>query len=127
MNIEDKKLLIEEYIAAYNAFDIDGMLALLSSNIVFSNQAGDEVNATASGIKEFRILAEKGKSLFSSRKQQITKLVDEGEFISIDVSYHAVVAVDLPNGLKPGETLSLNGRTEFSFDNGKISLIKDII
>jgi hypothetical protein len=36
------------------------------------------------------------------------------------------LASDLPNGMKAGETLRLNGRSEFTFCDGKIYRIKDV-
>jgi hypothetical protein len=38
----------------------------------------------------------------------------------------AVVAADLPNGIKKGQVLNLSGRSEFEFQDGAISKITDI-
>jgi len=37
----------------------------------------------------------------------------------------ARLAVDLPNGLKIGDTLQLKGKSVFGINEGKISLIED--
>lgn len=58
--------LIERYIAAYNAFDVSGMMALLHPDIVFENIAGDRVTASARGADEFRALAEHAATLFTT-------------------------------------------------------------
>jgi hypothetical protein len=71
MENHDKKSLMERYIRAYNCFDVDGMVALLHSECSFQNISGGQINASAEGIAQFRELAEKSKSLFSSRKQTI--------------------------------------------------------
>ena len=42
-----------------NAFDIDGMMAVIHPDIEFKNVSGGEVNATTSGAGDFRLLAEK--------------------------------------------------------------------
>ena len=73
MNEDEKRSLIERYLAVYNAFDIDGMMALIHPDIKFENLSGGEVNATASGAEEFRRLAEQSKGLFTWRKQTVTK------------------------------------------------------
>ena len=43
----------------------------------------------------------------------------------IEVAYEGVLASDLPNGMKAGETLRLSGRSEFTFRDGKIYRITD--
>lgn len=83
MNDSEPKELIGRYINAYNAFDIDGMLALLSPDIRFENYAGGQLTASADGIDEFRRLAERAKFLFSEREQRVT---------SMQVNEHSAVA-----------------------------------
>ena len=124
--IRQKRQLIEKYILAYNSFDIDGMMSVLHSEIKFKNISDDEVNATATGKNEFRAVAEQSKTVFKSRKQTI-KLCEIGEDkVSVEIFYEGVLATDLPNGMKSGETINLDGRSEFSFKDGKISQIVDI-
>lgn len=65
------RALIERYLAAYNAFDVEGMLALLDSDVTFENRVGGQVTATARGCDEFRRLAEHAATLFTSRRQVI--------------------------------------------------------
>jgi ketosteroid isomerase-like protein len=120
MNEDDKRSLIKRYLDAYNSFDIDGMMSVIHSDIEFKNVSGGEVNATASGSNELRKLAEQSKELFSSRKQTMTSFRTEDDMAFIDVTYEGVLASDLPNGMKAGETLRLNGRSEFTFLDGKI-------
>ncbi len=62
MDEDEKRSLVERYLAAYNAFDIDGMMELIHPNIEFKNVSGGEVNATASDVIKYRQLAEKSKS-----------------------------------------------------------------
>lgn len=124
--MREKKHLIEQYISAYNSFDIDRMMALLHTEIEFENISGGKVNAKATGKSEFRAIAEQSKALFKSRKQTINYYnISEGR-ASIEISFKGVLAVDLPNGIKSGETISLDGRSQFSFREGKIARIIDI-
>ena len=126
MNEDDKRSVIERYLDAYNAFDIDGMMSVIHPDIEFKNVSGGEVDATASDVDEFRKLAEQSKELFLSRKQTMIKFWTKDDQAFIDVAYEGVLAADLPNGMKAGETLRLNGRSEFTFHNGKIHRITDI-
>jgi ketosteroid isomerase-like protein len=126
MDEDEKRSLVECYLAAYNAFDIDGMMAVIHPDIEFKNVSGGEVNATTSGAGDFRLLAEKSSELFRSRKQKILTFWSNADQASIAVTFEGVLASDLPNGMKAGETLRLNGRSEFTFCDGKIYRIKDV-
>ena len=126
MDEDEKRSLVECYLAAYNAFDIDGMMAVIYPDIEFKNVSGGEVNATTSGAGDFRLLAEKSSELFRSRKQKILTFWSNADQASIAVAFEGVLASDLPNGMKAGETLRLNGRSEFTFCDGKIYRIKDV-
>lgn len=118
--------LIERYIEAYYTFDIETMLSTLHPDITFQNISNGEVNAETHGIEAFRTLAEQSKGLFTSRKQTITHIETNESQTRIDVTFEAILAIDLPNGLKAGETLKLQGSSEFTFRDGKIVSIMDI-
>lgn len=126
MNIEIKKELIEHYLSAYNSFDVEGMLEVLSDDVTFENVQGGEVNASANGKGEFAELAEQAKSLFSERTQKIESITEESEKVIVKIQYHGIVASDLPNGMKAGNEISLNGVSEFTFSNHQIISIRDI-
>ena len=103
------------------------MMAVIHPHIEFKNVSGGEVNATASGESEFRLMAEQSSDLFKSRKQTMKEFTFCDDQVVIEISYEGVRASDLPNGMKAGETLRLTGRSEFSFCDGKISCITDIM
>lgn len=117
--------LIERYIEAYNTFDIETMISTLHPDITFQNISNGEINAETHGIEAFRTLAEQSKGLFTSRKQTITYIETNESQTRIDVAFEAILAIDLPNGLKAGETLKLQGHSEFTFCDGKIISIID--
>ncbi|MCB2145182.1 MAG: nuclear transport factor 2 family protein [Deltaproteobacteria bacterium] len=125
MNEDSQKAVIEGYIAAYNAFDVDGMLAFIHPKVVFKNITGDGVNAQATGVDELRTLAEQSKSLFSSRCQEITSFSSDGAAAAVDIKFEGVLAIDLPNGMKAGDILRVTGRSEFQFREGKLFKIID--
>lgn len=124
-NADRYKAIVEGYIAAYNALDVKAMLGFLHLEIVFKNVAGGEVNATATGIDEFREMAEQSKSLFASRLQVIASFDSSEDTARVGIKYKAVLAADLPNGMKAGDTLHLNGTSVFKFRDDKLYRITD--
>jgi hypothetical protein len=120
-----KKELIDRFISAYNTFDVEGMLALLSPDVRFENYSEGQLTATANGIEEFRQLAENSKSLFSEREQRITAIRTGEDSTIVDIAYRGVIAVDIPNGPPAGTVLDIQGQSEFSFAGGHISKIVD--
>lgn len=125
MTLEQQKILIQHYIAAYNSFDVDGMLALVHPEVIFTNVADGQVNAEARGVNNFRDMALQSKALFSSRHQKMTNFKCVGDVTVINIAYEGVLAIDLANGMKAGTTLRLNGRSEFEFKDDKIYRITD--
>jgi steroid delta-isomerase-like uncharacterized protein len=122
---ESGQALVERYIAAYNAFDIEGMLALLANDVRFENHAGGQLTMATDGIDVFRQLAEQSKNLFSEREQRITHLERSGDTLVAGIAYRGRLAADIPSGPAAGTVLELNGRSEFSFADGRIARIID--
>ena len=126
MNLDEKRKIIQKYLEAYNKFDIEGMLSVLSDDVKFENVQNDKVNTSTNGKIEFRQLAEQSKTLFSERKQIIKSIENNPQITSVKISYHGILASDLPNGMKAGEQINLEGVSEFIFSNSKICSIRDI-
>lgn len=127
MQLTVKKELITKYIAGYNAFDVEGMLSVLSDDIIFVNMANGEETHRLQGIAAFRQQAQEATQLFTSRKQTITDWVEaDNGAIHLDISYHAILAQDLPNGMKIGQTVTLTGKSVFNFNGTKICQVTDI-
>ncbi len=120
MDADKKRALIERFLDAYNRFDIEGMIEVLHPDIEFRNITGGNVDATASGLKEFRALAEQSAKLFESRKQAVITLDPSSEGVSVEIEFTGVLAMDIPNGPKAGETLELQGHSEYVFREEKI-------
>ena len=125
MTSTDLMSLISDYLRAYNHFNVEGMLSLMHPDVVFKNVSGGNVNAVASGIDELRELANRARAMFSSRCQAITAFNSDGNSATAEIDFEGVLAVDLPNGMKAGETLRLKGRSEFEFRDGKLYRITD--
>lgn len=126
MNVTAIRALTERYIDAYNRKDIAEMLLTIHAELEFSNISSGVVNAHTVGVTEFKALAEQSVSLFSERHQDIVFFESDDNTAAAGIKFRAVVANDLPNGLKKGQVLEMDGRSEFEFRDGLISKIKDI-
>lgn len=118
--------VIADYIAAYNSKDLDRMLACFSTDVHFVNISGDVISAEAKGEHDFRVLAEQGLRFFTERNQTISNCIGIGNHVSLRIKYRAVVASDLPNGWKAGQTIELEGMSLFTLANGSIAELTDI-
>jgi hypothetical protein len=121
--------LIDRYLAAYNAFDIEAMLAQLDPAIRFENYAGGQLTADASGIDAFRRLAEQSKGLFSEREQRVTRLTESvtpsGATLVAQIAWRGRIAADIPGGPPAGTLLEMRGVSEFGFGGGAITKVVD--
>ncbi|CAI2765730.1 MULTISPECIES: nuclear transport factor 2-like protein [Flavobacterium] len=122
----DRERIIKNYVEGYNQFDIDKMTTDFSRDIVFENIQNGEVNMTLNGLNEFKEQAENAKAYFSTRSQVITVLNHFESKTEIEIDYHAVLAMDFPNGMKAGEELNLKGKSVFEFLDNKILKLSDI-
>jgi len=120
MMTDPQRTLIDRYVAAYNAFDVAGMLAVLHPDVRFRNVANGRETAATDGRDEFRALAKRGLEIFRSRRQTIREYYTDGERAWITVDYQGVLAKDLGPGLAAGDTLRLTGRSAFAFRDGLI-------
>ena len=125
MLADEQNQLIRRYVAAYNAFDVEGMVRLLSSEVRFENWSGGELTAEASGISAFKRLASQAATLFSQREQRITSVTWCVESVVVSIAYCGQLAVDIPNGPRAGAVLNLNGESRSAFKDGLISNIID--
>lgn len=123
---EQQQSVIEHYVNAYNNFDIDGMTRDLDENIVFENISNGQVELRTDGIEAFRQQAASAKQYFQEREQRISSWEFESGSITVEIDYRAVLAIDLPNGLKAGDALELKGRSTFKFEGDKIIHLIDI-
>lgn len=117
---------IEQYIKAYNAFDTEAMVANLHEAIEFKNISNGEVNMHTKGIEAFRQQAEQVRQFFQTREQRLTNLSFDTDTVTVEINYHAVLAMDLPNGMKKDDELKLKGKSIFRFKDHKIIAITDI-
>lgn len=122
---ELEKSMIENYVNSYNRFDLQGMVKDLSDRVIFENCSNGFVDLRTEGIDVFKTQAQTAMSYFAERKQTINSWEFHEDKVSIEISYRAILAIDLPNGLKKGDSLELNGKSVFEFDKEKIIKITD--
>lgn len=125
MDDAKRKELIGKYIAAYNAFDSEGMAAVLSPDVCFEHYSGQERSHATKGIGQFLQLAAASQSVFSEREQRIAGLEFKPETVFADIEFRGRLSADMPDGPPAGTVLELKGRSEFSFENGQIAKVID--
>ena len=124
MKVQQKQI-IENYVNSYNNFDVNGMTKDLDENVVFENISNGKVDLRTEGIKEFKKQAELAKQYFKQRKQTIETLEFNDSVVSVGIDYVAILNINLPNGMKSGDTLKLKGKSRFQFEKGKIKKLTD--
>ena len=117
--------VVRSYIAAYNAKDVDAMLACLSEDVRFRNISDGKVTAETSDKSGFAELAQVGVTAFSRREQVVRNAISVDDLTLVQIDYSAIVAADLPNGWKAGERLAFQGASAFRVNGGKIVGITD--
>lgn len=118
--------LIRNYINAYNTYDVAGMTANLHNDIVFEHITNGEVVLSLHGLEAFRRQAEQAVRFFNQRKQTITSITEAADRVEVTIAYTAIAAMDLPNGLKAGDAVNLQGQSIFRFAGDKVIRITDI-
>jgi len=126
MNNELYKKIIDNYIKAYNEFDIDGMMLDMHKDVKFENISNGEITLSTNGINDLRKQAEQAKQLFKEREQQIIDITFHNDDAEVAIDYFGILAVDIPNGPKAGEKIELKGKSIFRFKDSKIVELKDI-
>lgn len=125
MDTTQAKMLVEQYIEAYNRFDVPGMLACLHPEVQFEHSTNGVVTVRLDSKEAFESQAIRAVAWFAERTQRIMALRWQDEQAEATIDYFAVTATDLPNGVKAGTTLSFFGRSQFSFRDGLIAFIQD--
>lgn len=124
-SIDNKENMIKSYVEAYNQFDTKKMIQHLDDNIIFQNISNGQLNATTTGINEFKKQAEETKLYFAERKQTITSWDYSGDKVIVQIDYFGILKNDLSLDLKSGDTIRMVGTSEFIFKNDKIIQLID--
>ena len=102
------------------------MLKNLDQEIIFENMSNGVVNLRTDGIEDFRIQAEAATQYFKERTQKIVSWTYSDTTATIMIDYTAILNMDLPNGMKKGDTLEMKGQSQFEFKNDRIVRILDV-
>jgi hypothetical protein len=71
-------------------------------------------------------MAERATALVSSRRQTVAAFEPSPAGATVHDDYEEALAADLPGGPRAGETLRLEGRTEFAFVDGRIAAVRSV-
>lgn len=125
MDEPQRRQLILDYLLAYNRFDIDGMLAVLSHDVRFENHSGGQLTSVTEGVDAFGELARQSAALFREREQRLLTLEFDGDRAQATIGWRGVFAQDVPGGPRAGAALELQGSSEFLFAGDRIVRIVD--
>jgi ketosteroid isomerase-like protein len=117
--------IIRRYIASYNDRDIDGMLACVTDDVVFENISNAGQSMRLDGKAMMRQVAEVSGNAFSYRRQRLTNLVTGEGKAAAEIEFEGRAAVDLPNGVRAGETVKVRGASFFEFRGPLLCRIAD--
>lgn len=120
------KQIIDEYIRAYNEFNVEGMLRNVHEDVELKNTTNGEVNVQLKGIDILKKQAEQSTSIFKKREIKIIEQSIEGNTVENKIYFKGVIGMDFPDGPKSDELVKLKGKSIFQFEKGKIILIEDI-
>lgn len=119
------RALVDRYLDAYNRMDVDAMLATMQDEVVFENYTAGVLGMRTLGIAELRHLAESSRHLFSMRRQTITAWREDGDHGHARIHFEGTFAIDLPNGVRAGQSIALDGRSEFRQHDGRLIYVAD--
>jgi len=117
--------IIRRYIASYNDRDIDAMLACVTDDVVFENISNAGQSMRLDGKAMMRQVAEVSGNAFSYRRQRLINLVTGAGKAAAEIEFEGRAAVDLPNGVRAGETVRVRGASFFEFRGPLLCRIAD--
>jgi cytochrome c-type biogenesis protein CcmE len=101
------------------------MIKFLHPEIEFKNISGGVVNTHTKGIEEFTGIANNSIKIFKERTQKIISYSESDDTVNVEINFRGILAIDLPNGLKSGEILVMNGKSKYVFKDNLIILLVD--
>ena len=119
------RTLVEAYLAAYNRFDIDAMMALMDPSVVFEHYQDGALSVRTEGREALEQLARGSAAAFSSRRQTLLDYHGDAFVGTASIRFEAVPAIDLPGGPGAGRPLVLEGRSDFHFREHGILYLAD--
>lgn len=125
MKKEKQKIIIEDYISAFNSFDMAKMSENLSENLSFKNTENGIITLSSNSKKEFIDISKKSMDFFKDRKIEIIEVDYMDKIVIVYYKFIATLEQDLNDNLKKGDIFRIGGKTIFTFKNKKIISIED--
>ena len=125
MQPQEMKQVVDQYVQAYNTFDIDGMLSLMHEDIIFKIISGIRTNLSTKGKSEFVEIAEQAKEIFSSRCQKIRNYFFDSNKAVVEMDFEGILKLDLDDSITSGERLIFRDKFVFKFKDGLIVSLVD--
>ena len=116
---------INRYISSYNDSDIEGMLDCVTEDVVFENISNTGQSMRLEGRAQMGDVAQLSGNAFSNRRQRLVNLIIGTGKAAAEIEFEGKAAVDLPNGVKAGETIKIRGASFFEFRGRLLSRIAD--
>ena len=117
--------IINRYIQSYNDRDIEGMLDCVTEDVIFENISNASQSMRREGREQMGEVARLSGNAFSYRRQRMINLIIGEGKASAEIEFEGKAAVDLPNGVKAGETVKIRGASFFEFRGRLLSRIAD--
>ena len=117
--------IINRYIQSYNDRDIEGMLDCVTEDVVFENISNASQSMRLEGRDQMGEVARLSGNAFSYRRQRLINLIIGEGKASAEIEFEGKAAVDLPNGVRAGETVKIRGASFFEFRGRLLSRIAD--
>ena len=117
--------IINRYIQSYNDRDIEGMLDCVTEDVIFENISNASQSMRLEGRDQMGEVARLSGNAFSYRRQRLINLIIGEGKASAEIEFEGKAAVDLPNGVKAGETVKIRGASFFEFRGRLLSRIAD--
>ena len=117
--------IINRYIQSYNDRDIEGMLDCVTEDVIFENISNASQSMRLEGREQMGEVARLSGNAFSYRRQRLINLIIGEGKASAEIEFEGKATVDLPNGVRAGETVKIRGASFFEFRGRLLSRIAD--
>lgn len=117
--------IINRYIQSYNDRDIEGMLDCVTEDVVFENISNASQSMRLEGREQMGEVARLSGNAFSYRRQRLISIIVGDGKAAAEIEFEGKAAVDLPNGVRAGETIKILGASFFEFRGRLLSRIAD--
>lgn len=117
--------IFQRYLLAYNSFDVNGMLEMLSDEVNFANYSNGVMTASASNKCEFKELANKGKWIFDERKQEIVSMRPLENGLEAKIRFLGKLSDEVAKEVHSGHYVEIYGTSKVEFRDRKIVRLVD--